>query len=99
MSNEKQIVPDYMKQNTKFIHSSVKVEKTQNTVGSTAGAGSGDFHLYRQLRRKERYRLVKMEADARKKIAMEEHENEREDRLRETEVKTLSKSIKRLRKK
>jgi len=40
-----------------------------------------------------------MEADARKKIAMEEHENEREDRLRETEVKTLSKSIKRLRKK
>ena len=39
-----------------------------------------------------------MEADARKKIAIEEHEHEREDRLRETEVKTLSKSLKRQRK-
>ena len=64
-------------------------------MGSTAGAGSGDFHLYRQLRRKERYRLVKMEAESRKKIAIEEHILEREDRERETEVKTLSKSIKR----
>ena len=59
-------VPEYAKNNSKFIHSTVKVDKSSTNVGSTAGAGSGDFHLYRQLWRKERYRLVKLEADARK---------------------------------
>lgn len=91
--------PDYMKSNSKFISTSVSVEKTQNTQGSTAGAGSGDFHQYRQLRRKERYRLVQMEAAARREQAIEEHIQTREDLLRETENKTLSKNIKRRMKK
>lgn len=88
-------VPDYMKSNSKFISTSVNVEKTQNTLGSTAGAGSGDFHQYRQLRRKERYRLVQMEATARRQQAVVEHQHTREDLQRETDNKTLSKNIKR----
>lgn len=73
MVDQNQKVPDYFKQNSKFISTTVRVEKTQNTVGSTAGAGSGDFHKYRQLRRKERYRLVKMDAEARKEQEELEH--------------------------
>lgn len=92
-------LPDYMKPNSKFISTTVNVEKSSNTLGSTAGAGSGDFHQYRQLRRKERYRLVQMEATARRERAVEEHNQVRQDLLRETENKTLSKNIKRRMKK
>jgi hypothetical protein len=92
-------VPDYLKQNSKFIPTTIKVEKTQNTSGSTAGAGSGDFHQYRQLRRKERYRLVQMEAAARKQQAIEAHAENREDLRRECENRTLKKALKRRQKK
>ena len=45
-----------------------------NVHGSTAGAGSGDFHQYRQLRRKERYRLIKMEVESRREKEKDEYE-------------------------
>jgi len=43
--------------------------------------------------------MVKMEAEARRKKEKLEHEHQREDRLRETEVKTMKKSLKRAQKK
>ena len=64
--NPSQQAPDYLKTHNKFVgDEKVMVEKVENIHGSTAGAGSGDFQQYRQLRRKERYRLVRMEAEAR----------------------------------
>ena len=51
------------------------------------------------MRRKERYRMVKMEAEARRNKERIEHEQQREDRLRETDVKTMKKSLKRAQKK
>ena len=51
------------------------------------------------MRRKERYRMVKLEAEARRTKEKTEHQQQRDDRFRETEVKTMKKSLKRSQKK
>jgi hypothetical protein len=38
----------------------------RNVQGSSAGAGSGEFHVYRALRRKEYTRQAMMESEAKK---------------------------------
>uniref|UniRef100_A0A0V0HH24 Putative PRKR-interacting protein 1-like n=1 Tax=Solanum chacoense TaxID=4108 RepID=A0A0V0HH24_SOLCH len=45
--------------------------RVSNTSGSSAGSGSGDFHQYRQMRRREQDRLARMDVDyqRRKEVA------------------------------
>ena len=89
-----------MKNSNKFVpHQSVKVERVDNVQSSTAGAGSGDFHQYRQLRRKERYRLIRMEVEHRRQAEATEMSERRKDRERECSLRTQKKALKRKMKK
>mmetsp|Transcript_20045 Transcript_20045/g.22699 ORF Transcript_20045/g.22699 Transcript_20045/m.22699 type:complete len:160 (+) Transcript_20045:48-527(+) len=79
-------------------YSSVKLEKVNNVSGSTAGAGSGEHHNYRQQRRKEQDRLKRMDEEYDKKKTQEEFEKqkkERQDQLTEKQQKRTDKRKKR----
>lgn len=74
-------------------------EFVRNIMGSSAGAGSGEFHVYRHLRRKEyaRQRFIKEQArreDA--DTAFEERVRQKEEAA---EAKTARKRAKRLKRK
>ncbi|KAK9077193.1 hypothetical protein SSX86_005529 [Deinandra increscens subsp. villosa] len=73
--------------------------RVNNTSGSSAGSGSGDFHQYRQMRRKEQDRLARMDVDYQKKKVLAEFNKRREERLKATEERTAKKRLKRQKKK
>ncbi|GJS32954.1 PRKR-interacting protein 1 [Tanacetum coccineum] len=73
--------------------------RVNNTSGSSAGSGSGDFHQYRQMRRKEQDRLTRMDVDYQKRKEVTEFNKRREERLKEAEERTAKKRLKRQKKK
>ncbi|CAD6211601.1 unnamed protein product [Miscanthus lutarioriparius] len=73
--------------------------RVSNTSGSSAGSGSGDFHQYRQMRRREQDRLARMDADYQKRKEMAEFELRREERMKAAEERTAKKRLKRQKKK
>ncbi|XP_042493433.1 PRKR-interacting protein 1 homolog [Macadamia integrifolia] len=73
--------------------------RVSNTSGSSAGSGSGDFHQYRQMRRKEQDRLARMEVDYQKRKELAEFNMRREERMKAAEERTAKKSLKRQKKK
>ncbi|KAM4059102.1 hypothetical protein HRG_008030 [Hirsutella rhossiliensis] len=59
-----------------------------NVQGSSAGAGSGEFHVYKASRRREYERLRDMDADLRRQKHREQFDSERTQRERRDEEKT-----------
>jgi len=78
--------PAYLKDEGVVVH---------NTPGSSAGAGSGEFHLYRQQRRREGFRLAKMEWEARKKEEEDSFTQRQTERQEKADTKTSKKAEKR----
>lgn len=73
--------------------------RVSNTSGSSAGSGSGDFHQYRQMRRKEQDRLTRMDVDYQKRKELAEFNARREERLKAADQRTAKKRAKRQKKK
>ena len=61
--------------------------------------GTGDFHTYRQMRRKEMFRLEGIERDARKEAEKTAHLEKRTEMANECAAATAERSAKRKRKK
>ena len=63
--------------------------------GSQAGAGSGEFHKYREARRRERERLDAIEREDEERRTMEEYRARVETRVKASEEKTAKNRKKR----
>lgn len=73
--------------------------RVSNTSGSSAGSGSGDFHQYRQMRRKEQDRLARMDVDYQRRKEIAEFNRRQEERMKAAEERTAKKRLKRQKKK
>ncbi|XP_037826406.1 PRKR-interacting protein 1 homolog [Lucilia sericata] len=71
----------------------------RNVMGSSAGAGSGEFHVYRHLRRKEYARQKMIQSKSHQELLDEEYQEKLEENRRIAEEKTAKKRAKRLKKK
>jgi len=74
-------------------------EFVYNVMGSSAGAGSGEFHVYRQIRRKEYARQKVMDERKSKEDLNEAYHAKLEENEREAEERTAKKRAKRQKKK
>ncbi|CAG2111286.1 unnamed protein product [Medioppia subpectinata] len=71
----------------------------RNIMGSSAGAGSGEFHVYRHLRRKEYARLRHIDTQAKQEKLDEDFKQRIDDNKRLAEEKTAKKRAKRQKRK
>lgn len=70
-------------------------EIVANVQGSSAGAGSGEFHVYKASRRREYERIKLMEGEVERENADREFERRREERRKVDEARTEKRRKKR----
>lgn len=71
----------------------------RNVMGSSAGAGSGEFHVYRHLRRKEYARQKNIQNQSLREAADDAYQQKLDNNKRAAEERTAKKRAKRLKKK
>ncbi|KAF8630649.1 hypothetical protein AX15_002799 [Amanita polypyramis BW_CC] len=71
----------------------------KNVQGSSAGAGSGEFHVYKASRRREYERIKAMEEEAREEATNAEFEKKRREAEEQAGAKTAKNRAKRQKKK
>lgn len=74
-------------------------EFVRNVMGSSAGAGSGEFHVYRHLRRKEYARQKFIQEKAHKEFLDDEYHKKLEENKKFADEATAKKRAKRQKKK
>ncbi|KAH8080251.1 hypothetical protein BXZ70DRAFT_901486 [Cristinia sonorae] len=74
-------------------------EMMKNVQGSSAGAGSGEFHVYKASRRREFERLKLMDEQTKKEIEEREFEQKKREWEEQAEAKTAKNRAKRQKKK
>ncbi|KAK9817826.1 hypothetical protein WJX72_002773 [[Myrmecia] bisecta] len=82
----------------KFITEKVPT-RIMNVAGSNAGAGSGEFHMYRQARRREMMRQGRIEEEAQEMQLQSEFEQKQAQLRKEEEERTAKRRAKRLKRK
>lgn len=73
---------------TKKSNLSAPPEIVANVQGSSAGAGSGEFHVYKASRRREYERVKMMDEEVARENADEEFERKKEEMRKKDEQKT-----------
>ena len=81
-------IPDSSAGNTSAALRSAPPEIVTNVQGSSAGAGSGEFHVYKASRRREYERLRSMDEDLRREKDIEEFTKDKSERDRKDEERT-----------
>ncbi|KAG8767716.1 hypothetical protein FRC20_005522 [Serendipita sp. 405] len=74
-------------------------EMVKNVQGSSAGAGSGEFHVYKASRRREYERLKLMEEQKAKEVIETENDRRKREREETAEAKTAKNRARRQKKK
>ncbi|KAM7538486.1 hypothetical protein Aperf_G00000069219 [Anoplocephala perfoliata] len=96
---EKPDVPVVIPESSRKKEPKAPPEFVRNVWGSAAGVGSGDFHIYRGIRRREYARLEFIEQEAKEKAKADAFIAEHEAKNRALEEKRAKKRAKRQKRK